>query len=155
MAFPDPYPPQHWSSSAHEEQGMEFDWFARDREGHLAVFSSAGRGFIPQSVFSATVVPYNEFIASIAGRTKAAAVLAFKENGQYHDWKVYAEHGLFAYDFQDVHRTAAEERRGYDLIYRPTVPATTTDILSLPALDTVFGSSDLVPLSLLHKLDEA
>lgn len=139
---------------------MEFDWFARDRKGQLAVFTSAGQGFIPQAVFSATVVPYNEFIAAIARRTKTSAVLTFNGSGRYHDWLVFAEHGLFAYDFQDVHRIGTEKRGGYNLIYRPSVPAMTTElpehlIHSLPALDTVFGSSDLVPLSLIHTLDQA
>ncbi len=30
--------------------GEEFDWFAMDIDGNLAIFSTAGKGFIPKEV---------------------------------------------------------------------------------------------------------
>jgi hypothetical protein len=31
-------------------QGREFDWFAVDGEGNIAMFASAGEGFVPEEV---------------------------------------------------------------------------------------------------------
>lgn len=158
MAFPDPCPPEHWPSSAFEVEGLEFDWFARDQEGQLAVLTSAGKGCIPKRVFAGSVEAYNGFVAAIASRAISQAVLVSKESGRFHDWREYAEHGLFAYDFQDVHRSSAKERGGYDLIFRPSVPATILDLpehvmTCLPVLDVAFGASDLIPMSSMHGLD--
>jgi hypothetical protein len=157
MAFPDPYPAEHWPSSARDVAGFEFDWFARDEAGQLAVFTSAGSGFIPARVFSSTVAPYNGVIAALAGRHTAPVIKVFTGDGSFADWCDLAARGLFAYDFQDLHRVRAAERHGYDLIARPSVPATTLDLPSslvdyLPVVPAVFGAADLVPLSLLHDL---
>jgi hypothetical protein len=62
MAFPDPFPIEHWPSSAAGCEGEEFDWFAADSIGQLGVFTPAGRGFIPSRVFT-SVSSYNDFIA--------------------------------------------------------------------------------------------
>lgn len=156
MAFPDPHPIEHWPASAEECEGLEFDWFAADSIGQLGVFTSAGRGFIPSCVFT-SVSSYNEFIAAIARRPTSEAILAFSGTGRFADWKELSEHGLFAYDFQDVHRIGVQRRNGYDLIYRPGAPATASMLPAcvveyLPRLDTIFGDSDLVPLTLLQAL---
>ncbi len=156
MAFPDPYPIKHWPSSAADCEGLEFDWFAADNIGQLGVFTSAGRGFIPSRVFT-SVSSYNEFIALVARRPTSEAVLEFSGTGRFADWKELSEHGLFAYDFQDVHRIGVHHRDGYDLIYRPSTPATVSMLPAsvaeyLPRLDTIFGGADLVPLALLQAL---
>lgn len=155
MSFPDLYPVQQWPTSAKEVEGLEFDWFAQDKNGQLAVFTSAGRGGIPQQVFEASVLPYNDFISIIGARCASLAVLEFKGGGRLDDWRLFAEHGLYAYDFQDVHRIRVQKRDGYDLIYSPSCRAMATDLpnhvaLSLPVIDTVFGASDLVPVTLIQ-----
>ena len=154
MAFPRPYPIERWPSSASDCKGLEFDWFASDSVGQLGVFTSAGRGFIPSPVFT-SVSSYNEFIALIARRPTSAAVLEFSGTGNLSDWRELSEHGLFAYDFQDVHSIGVHHRDGYDLIYRPSAPATVSILPAsvveyLPRLDTIFGTSDLVPSTLLQ-----
>ena len=156
MAFPDPHPIEHWPSSAADCEGEEFDWFAADSIGQLGVFTSAGRGFIPSRVFT-SVSSYNEFIAVLDCRPLSKAILEFSGTGRFADWKELSEHGLFAYDFQDVHRIGVDRRDGYDLIYRPDTPATVSMLPAsvaeyLPRLDTIFGGSDLVPLTLLQAL---
>lgn len=158
MAFPDPYPPEHWPTSSFDVEGLEFDWFAQDRTGQLAVFTSAGKGFIPRSVFSASVGPYNDFVSAIANRAVSAAILEFSGDGRFQDWREFAEHGLFSYDFQDLHRVGGEKRDGYDLMYGPSIPATVADlpvhvVSYLPVLDTLFGNTDIIPLSLIRELD--
>ncbi len=68
---------------------------------------------------------------------------------------MFAAHGLYAFDFQDVHRSKFHLRNGYDLIYRPTCRAMVSDLpghlgLYLPVIDTVFGVEDLVPSNLIR-----
>ena len=157
MAFPNPYPAQRWPSSAQDVVGLEFDWFACDETGQLGVFTSAGSGFIPATVFASTEAPYNSVIAVLAIKGTVPAIQVFTGNGRYNDWLDFATRGLFAYDFQDVHRVHADERHGYDLIARPSVPISVLDlppslVHCLPVIPVVFGASNLVPLSILHDL---
>ena len=154
MAFPDPYPSEYWPFSAENCEGLEFDWFAADSLGQLAVFSSAGKGFIPARVFAKGPSSYNDLIAIIGGRSAAGAILEFTGPGHLNDWKVFTEHGLFAYDFQDVHRIRVQHRNGYDLIFRPAAPANISELPNpvseyLPRIATIFGSSDLLALAML------
>jgi hypothetical protein len=157
MALPEPYSPEEWPGSPSEVQGLKFDWFARDRIGQLAVFSSAGRGSIPRQTFAASV-PYNDLIAAIGRRATSPAITEFAGEGCYRDWEEFAEYGLFAYDFHDLHRVQMQERAGYDLMYRPSVPATIAEVPEhvaswLPVIDTVFGTSDLIRMSLIEAVD--
>lgn len=156
MAFPDPFPTEHWPRSAWECEGLEFDWFCADVNGELAVFTSAGKGFIPSSVFEAGVHAYNEFIRCIASHVHCEAQLVTRESGVFRDWKLLAEHGLYAFDFQDVHRKGSERKHCYDLIYRPSTPALVSELpellqRQLPCVATAFAESPLFPLlDLLH-----
>lgn len=152
MAFPDPFPVAHWPQSAWECEGLEFDWFCADKNGELAVFTSAGRGFIPPGVFQAGVDACNDFIKCIASRTPCEALLVTHESGSFRDWRLLAEHGLYAFDFQDVHRTHSAEKHSYDLIYRPSQPAIVSELSEaakrgLPCVATAFSESTFFPVA--------
>lgn len=131
--------------------GEEFDWFAVDLSGFLAVFSNAGRGPVPASVW-ANRVPYNALVEACAKLPTAFAIeKVFEGSGTYSDWWNYAARGLYAFDFQDVHRT--KPLRAYDLMARPQLPIRANELLSganlswLPLLEIEFVAVSAVPSS--------
>jgi hypothetical protein len=66
--------------------GLEFDWFAADTEGNIALFSTAGFGPVPVEVQS-HFQDYDRVAAHIDWR-----VLEI--------WQECAKHGLFVFDWQ-------------------------------------------------------
>ena len=71
-----------------ELHGREFDWFAIDSEGSLALFATAGEGFIPQSAsdcFSKHDAISESLLAPHVGTTQV--------------WSDYAAQGLFVFDW--------------------------------------------------------
>ncbi|MCH2093320.1 hypothetical protein IAE60_00345 [Pseudoxanthomonas mexicana] len=73
---------------APEIVGFEFDWLAIDKEGRLALFSTAGSGMAPKSAIDA--------------RESLDAVLSLIETpnwGTVHVWDDYASVGLYVYDW--------------------------------------------------------
>lgn len=154
MAFPEPYPIEHWPKSGGDCLGWEFDWFCVDRHGFMAVLTTAGRGHIPESFFQTSAQEYNVIIGVLASRQTCNGMRVTTESGKFSDWELYARHGLFAFDFQDVHRPSSLARNGYDLIYKPVRPAHRSELPEsmrhcLPVFETDFSTIDLLPLTLL------
>lgn len=159
MAFPEPYPIDHWPKSPSDCLGWEFDWYCLDRRGFVAVLTTAGRGHISESFFQTSVHEYNVIITALVSRETCKAVRVTAESGNFSDWQFYAQHGLFAFDFQDVHRTSARARNGYDLIYKPVRAVHQSELpesarCCLPIVETDFSLIDFLPLSLLSRLWE-
>lgn len=105
--------------------GIDYAWIAIDDDGHVGVFTSAGAGPIPRwfangrswcdEVFDA--------VASLPLRgTFRLEVPDAATTAGLQDWKHWAEVGLFAFDWADVHRRTAEHTRCYELIATPTDP---------------------------------
>ncbi len=106
----------------------EFDWFAIDRNWYPGVLSRVGIGYVPDSV-KASYEDYLdiwETISSLPEISKAKQVS--KGPGTYDDWLDYARKGLFAFDFQDIHRK--EKTHRYDLLAKPLnyLPVQSMDI---------------------------
>jgi hypothetical protein len=69
-------------------EGIEFDWFATDRAGNIALFATAGAGFVPKAVVSA--------------RAKHEAISESFETpnwGSEKVWDDYASLGIFVFDW--------------------------------------------------------
>jgi hypothetical protein len=87
-----------------ERQGTEFDWFALDDAGEIAVFATAGIGPVPAQVRTAS-----DDHDAIVDRV---AVTGW---GTPSVWDSYARVGLFAYDWDD-------QRRCYSRVGQPSQP---------------------------------
>jgi hypothetical protein len=85
----------------HEFSNLEFDWLARDADGFVAMFSSAGFGAVPEESVAAAealdaaldrikALPVTGEASSISGRTTPD------------DWIATARRGLFAFDWAHV-----------------------------------------------------
>jgi hypothetical protein len=139
-----------WKVIVDQSDAVEFDWYAHDRLGYVAAFSSYGRGAIPIAAKSCRD-SYNQIydlIESLPGATTAD--LVYSGAGRYDDWLRYSRQGLFGYDFQDAHRTKPLGQ--YDLLTCPRRPIH-IDALNLSALlrrivpfiNVEFGAHPTVP----------
>ena len=70
--------------------GAEFDWFASDQAGEVALFATGGSGPIPDSVASA-----------IGEHDSVGARLEVSGFGTLSVWQSYSRAGLYAYDWSD------------------------------------------------------
>jgi len=121
---------------------IEFDWFAIDKLGQVAVFSSVTSGYIPEKVFSS----YETF----AGLTSllnalprfANVQIVTKELGGMDLWLEWSQRGLYAYDYIDVHRTMKFDR--YDLIAVPEQPLLKKVIAQIEQFKEVIPTFNLI-----------
>jgi hypothetical protein len=115
-------------------QRREFDWFAIDSEGNVALFASAGEGFIPEPV--AINFPKHDSVADSLSspNTGSAAV-----------WSDYANQGLFVFDW--VLPGGPYERRVVPSA--PIAKDLKEEVMAIGALPIMAGSfSDLHRLAL-------
>ena len=68
--------------------GIEFDWFAADSEGNLALFATAGEGFLPNGV-----AENHEMHSVISGSLPAPRA------GTTEVWLDYADAGFYVFDW--------------------------------------------------------
>jgi hypothetical protein len=87
------------AKSATELLGWEFDWLGCDVDDHVALFSTAGGGYVPDEVLRDTDA-HGEAIDAILGRSAAInAQFVPKLGFDCTDiWKNVAERGLFVFD---------------------------------------------------------
>lgn len=132
----------------HGAFAQELDWFAIDISGNMGVFSAIMHAPIPEKVKTSyeNYIELKQFINSFSKST--SFLLTTTEQGNFSDWTSYAEKGLFAFDFQDVHRTIAKNQ--YDLIARPLLPIKFIDanipsrlLHTLVELDCDFSKGDI------------
>jgi hypothetical protein len=71
-----------------ELEGGEFDWFAADRSGNTALFSTPGSGFVPQAV-----------VDGHADHERIANSFPTPHWGSTKVWDDFAVLGLFVYDW--------------------------------------------------------
>jgi hypothetical protein len=99
---------------------QEVDWLAVDNKGQLGIFTAVMNAPIPDKVKS-SFENYQDLRERIELTPKATeAIVVTREKGDFTAWIAYADKGLFAFDFQDIHRT--EKKNQYDLIAKPTRP---------------------------------
>jgi hypothetical protein len=114
-------------------RGIDYAWPAIDEDGHVGVFTSAGSGPIPRWFADdrAWCDAVLDAVASLHPRcTFRLEVPDAPRAPGLRDWKRWAEVGLFAYDWIDVHRPAVAHSRRYELIAAPTEPI---DAQTMPA----------------------
>lgn len=71
-----------------EMDGIDFDWFATDKSGHLAIFATAGEGIVPESI-----------LVNIELHSLIAEKIELQNWGSANVWANYAALGLFAFDW--------------------------------------------------------
>jgi hypothetical protein len=79
--------------------GTEADWLACDADDHVAMFSTAGSGFAPQTYLDDIDV-HHAAITAILSRPASTSAAFFPEIGPglKNDWRLAAERGLYAFD---------------------------------------------------------
>ena len=126
----------------------ELDWYAIDRSGNLGIFSAIMLAPIPEATKMSyeNYVELNKIINSLPKTT--SFILKTDEQGDFSHWTAYAEKGLFAFDFQDIHREILKDQ--YDLIASPISPLNFKDITisanilnTLVKLDCDFRAGDI------------
>jgi hypothetical protein len=102
--------------SDHEFLGSEFDWIARDRQGNLGYFSTAGEGWVPESIL-ANAEPFAECLDIVTALPVVGVPeCTFSGDHAIDDWLKVAARGLYALDWN-----RGTER--YELVARPTAKA--------------------------------
>lgn len=146
-----PYSDREWLalSRCAPSTGEEFDWFALDIRGHLAVFTTAGMGPVP-AVIWANREKFYLLETAISGLVESDT---FKKvltaPGNHVHWFDFARKGLFAFDYHDVHRT--NRLYGYDLIAQPGNPVPASQLMPqidfrwLPVLKVEYLACTRVP----------
>lgn len=102
-----------------EMEGFEFDWFATDRDGCVALFATAGSGPIPKAVLDVA-----EAHSAVGDSLEVTGL------GTTAVWHSYSRAGLYAYDWSDVQGC-------YVQVAEPSAPMLanlTSAISSIPGL---------------------
>jgi len=129
-------------------QGIDTAWIAADVAGHVALFTTAGQGPVPELAL-AGVLCAEELVLDLAEITDAVLVVSLPRPDSF---VAFAKRGLFAYDWSDVHRTVSRCLNGYEPIARPCQPMKLEDLpLPLQKLaedarltDTVFADGVVI-----------
>ena len=101
-------------------EGIDCCWLASDRDGHLGVFVTSGRGPIPVQALLETY-PLDAVEEQILALPKASDIELRVRMPRPSRFAAFAERGFFAFDWSDVHRTEAyiDEYEVMALPYRP------------------------------------
>jgi hypothetical protein len=83
----------------HPNWGIEFDWFAVDRDGFVGLFSSAGNGPIPASV-AAHASEFDDYDWGTHLPPSGRCLDSPTRAGDFSFWVVAAERGMFGFDWQ-------------------------------------------------------
>ena len=113
-------------------RGTEFDWFATDQDGHVALFATAGQGPVPGGVFEA-----------LDAHDTISESIPISGLGSVAVWRSYAEAGLYAFDWSESlgsYIRVAEPVAGVDFKQAQAVAA----IPGLPRLLDSFACSEAI-----------
>jgi hypothetical protein len=85
--------------SAEDILGFEYDWLASDAEGHVALFSTAGTGYVPGKFLQDTAAHDAAINAILQMPAITQASFAPEIPPPLNNtWKQVAERGLYAFD---------------------------------------------------------
>jgi hypothetical protein len=113
-----------------EIRGREFDWFAFDRDGHVAMLSTGGAGPIPESV-----------IGAFAEHDAIADSLNAPNFGSPAVWSDYANLGLYVFDWDRQRRDYAT-MRAPSVAMEPSLRTRIENISRLPRYTGCFSSPE-------------
>ncbi len=77
------------STYEEELEGREFDWYAVDSEGHVAIFTTAGEGHIPKAVLESFIL-HDEISESMESPNWGSSDV----------WSDFANQGFFVFDWE-------------------------------------------------------
>lgn len=126
------------SKSPLEIEGFEYDWLARDADGHVALFSTAGGGYAPPEFLEDTDAHDAAIEAIIAAPPVSPARFAPRlKAGSKNTWELVAQRGLFAFD-SDFHggpyRAVAAPELALKVEALPPLVARVVERLEFPQL---------------------
>lgn len=104
----------------------DYAWLAIDAVGHVGLFTNAGEGPIPAAalVDRSTSVRTERLVKGLPARGSCKILISLPRPD---DFIAFAQRGLFAYDWQDVHRTCGR-LNCYELLARPDVPLSVEEL---------------------------
>jgi hypothetical protein len=120
--------------------GLDYSWVALDGAGHVAIFTNAGSGPIPATVIADRPAA-DDAEGLVLDLTERGGGLQLVDTPVRDAFRVFANRGLFAYDWSDVHRVAVEATHSYELVARPNALITAADLS--PELARLAGSTRL------------
>jgi hypothetical protein len=109
--------------------GIDYAWVAVDAVGHLGIFTNAGIGPIPASVLAdrETADRAESLVEGLPERGSCEVLVSLP-------WPDYfvalGRRGIFAYDWQDVHRRA-NRTHCYEMLARPAVSVIVEELAGL------------------------
>jgi hypothetical protein len=98
---------------------IDLPWVAVDGAGRLAVFTNAGEGPVPSSALRVSAAAE----VAVAQLPVVGGSELLVRYSRPDDFVAWAERGLYAYDWNDVHRSHAERTGCYELVAKPLRPA--------------------------------
>jgi hypothetical protein len=102
--------------------GLEYDWLGCDAENHIALFSTAGGGYAPESFLRDTDAHHDAISIILASPARTTARFSPDLAPEAKNtWRLMAERGIFAYD-SDVFGGP------YQLVAAPLVSALLTEL---------------------------
>ena len=136
-----------WEVIRAQSDYIEFDWFARDIAGHVAVLSSYGVGPSPVVVRTSRA-DFNSLLRVFSELPETTvAVVDPMPPGRTDDWEQYARCGLFGYDNADI--SGGDPR--YQRIASPKVPRGFAELsipqhlaTRIPVLPVLFAQSSSI-----------
>jgi hypothetical protein len=102
------------------QRDIDLPWVAVDAAGRLAVFTTAGEGPVPSSALRVSAAA-ELAVAQLPVVGGTELLVNYPRPDDFLGW---AERGLFAYDWSDVHRSSANSSGCYELVAKPLCPVT-------------------------------
>lgn len=97
---------------------IDLPWVATDASGRLAIFTTAGEGPVPPSALQVSAAAE----AAVAQLPVVGGSELLVRYSRPDDFLAWAERGLYAYDWRDVHRANAQRTGCYELVAKPLCP---------------------------------
>jgi len=122
-----------------DAEGLEYDWLAVDAEGFVALFSTAGAGFVPDELLR-DPEGFDAAIKALLGMPARTTAKCGRDlpPGRVNTWRLVAERGLFAFDSDPLGGP-------YRLIAKPHVAVRARDLP--PEISSVVGRIALTTVS--------
>ncbi|WP_157476567.1 hypothetical protein [Lysobacter sp. Root690] len=108
---------------------LDCAWIASDRQGHVAVFITAGEGPIPAQALRGDFFPVKEVEPRVLclGIRPDQAVTNLSDAPNPSSYIALAQRGVFVYDWTDF-TSIKGPLNAYELLARPLLPITCTDL---------------------------